>query len=151
MAPAKPLLDRGGWLLAGESTISSRNPQPLLRGDAMKRKFLLVAVAAIALSNAYAAEDLCSVAPNHCKILKEDAKVRVIEFTAKKGDKIAMHSHPAHVVYLIKAGKTKFTFPDGSARDTPPIKDGEALINPAVTHSQEHLEDVHGILVEFKE
>jgi beta-alanine degradation protein BauB len=117
----------------------------------MKHKFLLFAVAAIAMSNAYAADDLCSVSPRHCKILKEDAKVRVIEFTAKKGDKIAMHSHPAHVVYLIKAGKTKFTFPDGGTRNTPPIKDGEALINPAVTHSQEHLEDVHGILVEIKE
>jgi quercetin dioxygenase-like cupin family protein len=117
----------------------------------MNHRVLLLAVAAIALSNVYAAEDLCAVAPSHCKILKEDAKVRVIEFTAKKGDKIAMHSHPAHVIYLIKAGKTKFTFPDGSTRDTPPTKDGEALINPAVTHSQEHLEDVHGILVEFKE
>lgn len=117
----------------------------------MKRQFLLLAVAAIVFSNAHAVEDLCAVAPSHCKILKEDGKVRVIEFTAKKGDKITAHSHPAHVVYLIKAGKTKFTLDDGTIRETPPMKDGEALINAAVTHSQEHLEDVHAILVEFKQ
>lgn len=96
------------------------------------------------------AADLCSVAPNNCKILKESDKVRVIEFTARKGDKIGTHSHPAHVVYLLKAGKTKFTLEDGTTR-MGGGKNGDALINPPVTHSQEHMEAVHAILVEMKE
>ena len=115
----------------------------------MKQFSLIFAVSAMASSYAFAA-DVCSVAPEHCKILKEDAKVRVIDFTAKKGDKLPMHSHPAFVVYIIKAGKTKFTLADGTTKEIA-SKDGEAQINPPVTHSQEHLEDVHAILVEFKQ
>ena len=96
------------------------------------------------------ANDLLSLAPEHCKLLKEDDRVRVYDYTAKKGDKVSMHSHPVHVVYLIKAGKTQFTLQDGSRPMPAELKDGEAVINPAVTHSQEHLEDVHGIIVEMK-
>lgn len=116
----------------------------------MKKSSLALAVSAMAISCAYAADDLCSVGPEHCKILKEDAKVRVIDYTAKKGDKVGMHSHPAHVIYIIKGGKTKFILPDGSTR-IGDAKDGEALINPAVTHATENISDVHGIIVEIKE
>ena len=116
----------------------------------MKSRFLIYALSAMFASTAFAADDFLAAAPGHTKVLKEDAKVRVIEFKAKKGDKIPMHSHPAHVVYFIKAGKTKFSFPDGSAREAK-ANDGEALINPAIEHAQEHLEDVHVILVEIKQ
>ncbi|HZP88438.1 MAG TPA: hypothetical protein VFB54_16620 [Burkholderiales bacterium] len=115
----------------------------------MIRKASTLAGCLMLISSAQAADDLCTVAANHCKILKEDSKVRVVEFSAQKGDKIAMHSHPAHVVYLIKAGKTRFSFPDGTTRESSGSS-GEALINPPVTHAQEHLEDVHVILVEMK-
>jgi quercetin dioxygenase-like cupin family protein len=63
-----------------------------------------------------AADDLCTVAPGNCKVLKEDAKVRVLEFTARKGDKTPMHSHPAYVVYIVKAGVSRFTLPDVSPK-----------------------------------
>jgi len=115
----------------------------------MKHVSLIVAVCAIMSSYAFAA-DLCSVAPKHCKILKEDAKVRVIDFKTKKGDKFPMHSHPAFVVYIVKAGKTKSTLEDGTSKEMS-SNDGEAQINAAVTHSQEHLEDSHVIIVEWKQ
>jgi quercetin dioxygenase-like cupin family protein len=97
------------------------------------------------------ATDLLSLAPDHCKLLKENDRFRVYEYTARKGDKVAMHSHPAHVVYLIKSGKTQFTLQDGSKPKPGEVKDGEALINPPVTHAQEHLEDVRAIIVELKQ
>ena len=96
-----------------------------------------------------AGHDLCKVAPKHCKILKEDANVRVIDFKAKKGDKFPMHSHPAFVVYIVKAGKTRFTSVDGTTKEMA-SNDGEAQINEPVTHAQEHLEDSHVIIVEWK-
>ena len=96
-----------------------------------------------------AGHDLCKVAPKHCKILKEDAKVRVIDFKTKKGDKFPMHSHPAFVVYIVKAGKTRFTSEDGTTKEMA-SNDGEAQINEPVTHAQEHLEDSHVIIVEWK-
>jgi quercetin dioxygenase-like cupin family protein len=115
----------------------------------MKKTSLLIAFGLMASSYAFAA-DLCSVAPKNCKVLKETGKIRVIEFTAKKGDKIGMHSHPTMVVYIQKSGKTRFTLEDGTTRESD-AKVGEVLINPPVTHSQEHLANVRALLVEIKE
>jgi len=97
------------------------------------------------------ATDLVSLAPDHCKLLKENDRLRVYEYTAKKGDSVGMHSHPPHVVYLIKAGKTQFMLQDGSTPKPGELKDGAALINPSVTHAQVHLEDVRAIIVELKQ
>ena len=84
------------------------------------------------------------------RVLKENDRIRVYEYTAKKGDKVPMHTHPTHVVYLLDAGKTQFTLADGSKPEPGPVKDGDAFINPPVAHSQEHLEDVRGIVIEVK-
>ena len=116
----------------------------------MKSRVLIAALVLLACRGAYAADDLVSVAPDRCKILREDDKVRVIEFIARSGERIPMHSHPAHVVYFIKAGATLFTLPDGSTRSVRP-KDGSAVINPAMHHAHEHVEDSHVILVELKQ
>jgi len=97
------------------------------------------------------ATDLVSLAPDHCKLLKENDRVRVYEYSARKGDSVAMHSHPTHVVYLIKAGKTQFMLQDGSTPMPQELKDGVALISPPVTHTQLHLEDVHAVIVELKQ
>jgi quercetin dioxygenase-like cupin family protein len=121
----------------------------------MKKRSIALALvmSAFVITSAYAADapavDGCAVAPQHCKILKEDAKVRVVDYTAKKGDKVPMHSHPAHVVYVLEGGKTKFTMPDGTTKEID-AKPGEAIINPATTHSADHLTDIHVIIVEMK-
>lgn len=115
-----------------------------------KSRLLIYALGAMLMAPAIAADDFLKAASGQTKVLKEDDKVRVVEFKAKKGDKVPMHSHPAHVVYFIKSGKTKFNFPDGNTREAS-AKDGEAVINPLVTHAQEHIEDVHVIVVEMKQ
>jgi quercetin dioxygenase-like cupin family protein len=116
----------------------------------MKRVVLLLAASAVAVSYAHAADDLASVAPEHCKVLKEDATVRVIHCILKKGDKVGMHSHPPFVVYFIKGGKARYTLADGTTRDVE-TKNDEAQILPPVTHSGEQLDDVDEILVELKQ
>jgi len=116
----------------------------------MNSPALALGIAVLWTSCAVTAADLCSVAPANCKVLKEDAKVRVVEFNAKKGDRTPMHSHPAYVVYIVKAGKSRFTLADGTTFDRSP-KDGEAFINPPVTHSEECMEDQLAILVELKQ
>jgi quercetin dioxygenase-like cupin family protein len=116
----------------------------------MRLPSLALIVGITSASCAVAADDLCSVAPANCRVLREDAKVRVLEFTARKGDKTPTHSHPAYVVYIVKAGKSRFTFADGTSVERNP-KDGEAFINPPVTHSEECLEDQLAILVELKQ
>lgn len=94
-------------------------------------------------------KDTCTVSPQHCKILKEDATFRVIDYTAKKGDKVGMHSHPAHVVYVLEGGKTKFTNADGTTREVD-TKAGDVLLNPPTVHASDHESDLHVIIVELK-
>ena len=115
----------------------------------MKRVVLLMAVSAVAVSYAQA-PDIASVAPEHCKLLKEDAKFRVIQCTLKKGEKVGMHSHPPFVVYFIKGGNTRYTLADGTTRDVNTKNDEAQIISP-VTHSGEQLSDVDEILVELKQ
>jgi quercetin dioxygenase-like cupin family protein len=111
--------------------------------------FVIVSLGATCASAA-TYPDSCVVGPTHCKLIKEDAKFRVYDYTAKAGDKVAMHSHPAHVVYVLEGGKTKFTNEDGSVREVD-LKAGEAVINPKTVHAVEHMSDVHVIIVEDKQ
>lgn len=118
----------------------------------MKRSLVLLtlAIGALAVFRTAAAEDYqdgCSLEPKNCKILKQEGKVRVIDYTAKAGDKVGMHSHPAHVVYVLKGGKTKFTSADGQVKELD-AKAGDVFINPPTVHAAEHVTDVHVIIVE---
>ena len=54
-----------------------------------------------------------------------------------------------HIVYILKGGKTKFSFPDGTTKESA-VKAGQAVIRPPVTHSQESMSPVHGIVIELK-
>jgi len=45
---------------------------------------------------------------------QETDRIRVYEYTAKKGDQVPAHTHPTHVVYLLQPGQTQFTLADGS-------------------------------------
>ena len=108
----------------------------------MKRVVQLLAASAVAVSYAQA-PDLASVAPEHCKLLKEDAKVRVIHCILKKGNK-------SRDALSFKGGKTRYTLADGTTRVVE-TKNDEAQILPPVTHSGEQLDDVDEILVELKQ
>jgi len=114
---------------------------------------LCVAVGMTAAAPAFADDykDTCAVAPKNCKILKEDDNFRVIDYTAKKGDKVGMHSHPAHVIYVIQGGKTKFTMPDGTSQEQD-MAANSALYLPAGKHLPMNTGTAANlaILVEFK-
>lgn len=95
------------------------------------------------------AQDAAKVAPDVFKVLAENDKVRVLEVKGKKGDKAAMHSHPAMVIYIVEGGKTRFTNADGTVRESAG-KTGDVLLRDPVTHSQEHIEASYAIVVELK-
>ena len=97
----------------------------------------------------FAADDALKAAPSHFKVLMENDEVRVLEYRAKAGDKIAMHWHPAHVIISQAGGQTVFSLPDGSTRKLD-VKKGEVRWSDPVTHSQEAITDAHVIVVELK-
>ena len=109
----------------------------------------ILVVALMLCSAAYAAEDAVKIAPSNHKVLLENENVRVIEFTAKAGDKIGMHSHPNHVVYILSDAKATFISEDGKSEERD-LKAGNTIWVDAVTHATEHIDDAHAILVELK-
>ena len=85
-------------------------------------------------------------------VVVEDDQVRVLRVRYAPRAKSVMHSHPKHVAIAVSAGKFRFTFPDGTARDMD-LRPGEALIAPAGDHLPENLSDepFDAILVELKQ
>ena len=97
------------------------------------------------------AQDPVALYPENYKVLLENDRVRVLEFTLKKGATEKFHSHPAALTYVLTGFKFRFTFPDGTTaiRET---KAGDVLFGEAVVHSPLNIgeTDGHGILVELK-
>ena len=110
---------------------------------------LIAALVLLVAPLAARAQDPVKVAPDRFKVLLENDQVRVMEYTAKAGQKLAMHSHPDHVIYNISGGKTRFSGSDGKAQEME-SQAGQATWVAATTHSAEHLTDAHAILVELK-
>lgn len=57
--------------------------------------------------------DVVQVAPKTTKVLFENDKIRVLEERFRKGQKVAMHSHPPHFAYAVTRMKFKLILPDG--------------------------------------
>jgi len=83
------------------------------------------------------------------KVVAEDDKVRVLRYAPAAGEKSAIHSHPETVVVVLKGGRVRYTFPDGTQKVTE-LKAGDAMIRPPVTHFDEAIDPVEAILVELK-
>lgn len=114
---------------------------------------LLCLVVGLALSGvAFAGDDPVKVDPSHFKVLLENAKVRVLEYQSKPGEKNPMHSHPAHVIYSLTGGKVKHTLPDGKVHERE-LKAGDVVWGDATTHASENSggSDIRAVLVEIKE
>lgn len=59
------------------------------------------------------AQDAVKMLPGMHKVLLDNDDVRVYEATFKPGDKMPMHSHPKHVVYVLSGGTMTLTGKDG--------------------------------------
>ena len=75
-----------------------------------------------------------------------------MEVTFAPGQKIAMHSHPDHLVYILSGGKLILSYPDGTTKDFEG-KAGDAIWIPAETHAAENVggTQVKGLVIELKE
>ncbi|GAC1395895.1 MAG: hypothetical protein NVSMB68_12810 [Thermoanaerobaculia bacterium] len=114
----------------------------------MTRRLSLALIAFFVTSLAIA-QDVAKVAPKNIKVLLDNAEVRVLEYTAAKGEKIGMHSHPPYVVYALSSGKTHFVTADGKTRDLE-LKTGDATWSDGGAHTQESLSANHAIVIELK-
>lgn len=118
----------------------------------MRSMHLIVTVAFVAgLAGPAAAQDPAVVNAKTVKVKTENDRVRVLEATLKPGDKEALHTHPAYVIYVITGGTMRNHAQDGTASDVT-WTDGQVVYRDALTHWAENIGSttVHLILVELK-
>ena len=97
-------------------------------------KSLLLGFILIMSAGLYA-QDVTKVASKeYKKVLLDNENVRVIEVEFAPGAVAAMHSHPAHVVYVVAGGKMEMT-ENGKKPVVRELKTGDASYNLPVTHT----------------
>ena len=97
------------------------------------------------------AQDAMKAAPQSFKERLNNDHVRVLEYSSKPGDKEAIHSHPAVLIYVIQGGKLRSTTADGKSTDIE-YKAGDVRWREAITHTGENIgtTDIKALLVEVK-
>lgn len=85
---------------------------------------LIAALCLFLLAGTGSAQDVVKVAPEHNKIILENADVRVIENTLAPGEKDATHTHASGWYYVKTPGTMKIVFADGKVA-TWEAKEGE--------------------------
>jgi quercetin dioxygenase-like cupin family protein len=100
-------------------------------GGMMKK---ILGIVILFLTTSVFAEDAVKVCPNMFKVIAENETTRVIKFTQKKGESCPMHTHGPLAVYVIKPGKLTYIMPDGTKKEGPKLKAGDAFLRPATEH-----------------
>ena len=100
---------------------------------------ILLSLLAVLCSTAHA-QDPVKTSPQYYKVLLENDQVLVLEYRLKAGEKEAMHSHPAGVVYVLSGAKLKFSFPDGRTEERSAAT-GETIWRDPTTHAVENVGD----------
>jgi quercetin dioxygenase-like cupin family protein len=97
------------------------------------------------------AQDMVKVAPKNCTVVLDNDHVRVVRVVLKPGEKLAMHSHGANIVYSLSSGKSKYTSPDGKTEERE-MKAGTAVWSDGVTHATENIgtTETRALVVELK-
>lgn len=98
------------------------------------------------------AQDPLELAPGIYSLLFENEGVRVCDIRFKPGDKIEMHSHPNHLLYILSPGTIKLSYADGTSKEIS-AQAGQVLWSNAESHQSENIgtTEVHAIIVELKE
>lgn len=95
--------------------------------------------------------DPYEVGKQYYTLLLENDRVRVSDAKFKPGDKMAMHSHPDHFVYVLSGGRVKFDYPDGTMKEVD-LAAGQVVWSEAESHATENIgdTDLDVLVVELK-
>ena len=88
--------------------------------------------------------------PDHYKIVFENDRVRVLEYTDEPGDKTTVHEHPDSVMYTLSTFRRRLYL--GDVQREVEMQAGATNWLPAQQHSGENIGDTatHAIFVELK-
>ncbi len=95
--------------------------------------------------------DTLKAAPDVYTLIMENERIRVLNVKFKPGQKAVMHSHPDHVIYVLKDGKLKISLPNGQSNEVD-LKTGQAIWMQAGQHVAENIgnTEANNLVVELK-
>ncbi len=114
------------------------------------KTLILVSLLAV-LCTTIQAQDPVKTSPQYYKVLLENDQVRVLEYHLQPGEREAMHSHPAGVIYVLSGAKLKFSYPDGRTEERTAASE-ETIWREPTTHAVENIgeTEAHAIAVDLK-
>ena len=83
-------------------------------------------------------QDAPKVNAKYINVKLDNVRVRVFESTLKPGDKEALHSHPASIIYVIEGGKVRNHTADGTVSEGE-LKTGDVQYREPLTHWAENI------------
>ena len=112
---------------------------------------VVLGVSFVVGSGAASAQDSAVVNARTTHVKFENDRVRVLEANLPPGAREQVHSHPAHVIYVLAGGKVRNHTADGKVTEAV-LKEGDVLYRESMTHAAENIGDspLHLILVELK-
>ena len=112
---------------------------------------VVLGVSFVVGSGAASAQDSAVVNARTTHVKFENDRVRVLEANLPPGAREQVHSHPAHVIYVLAGGKVRNYAADGKVTEAA-LKEGDVVYREALTHSAENIGDttLHLILVELE-
>jgi len=89
--------------------------------------------------------------PDKYKVVLENARVRVLDYRDKPGDKTKLHHHRPFVLYILSPFTRRLTFPDGTTKERA-FKVGEVLWMDEQSHIGHNVgaTESHALIVEPK-
>ncbi|NIP38361.1 MAG: cupin domain-containing protein [Candidatus Dadabacteria bacterium] len=122
-----------------------------------KKSLLILLIGLLSFSNSVYGEersaDPAEVSPQTYKIILDNDYIRMLEITAKPGERDEMHSHPQSAWYAVSSSKIRLHNTDGSTKDIE-VQAGTANFQDAVAmHSMENIgeTDAKIVMVELKD
>jgi len=118
----------------------------------MKELRIVIVISALLLSCGIAtAQDPAKVGPGIYKCPFENERMRLCEVTFKPGASIPVHSHPDHLMYLMKGGRLRVT--SGGKSSDLDFTAGQTVWMPAQTHSAENIgsRELRALVIELRE
>ena len=97
--------------------------------------------------------DALTASPDNFRLVLENDRVRVLEYTLLPGQKDRRHTHPRRVAHVIAGGTLRVHFPDGRHLDFDEKVGDTSWGNPAPLHDTENIgtTPIKILLVEVKD
>lgn len=91
--------------------------------------------------------------PEHYKVVFENERVRILEYTDTPGDRTTPHQHPDSVMYTLTSFRRRLVSGDAQREVEVELEAGRVAWLPAQEHHGENIGDTptHVIFVELKE